>query len=218
MLYFAAVTGLDEQFGRLMQAVKRLGLEEDTLIVLTADHGDMMGSHGLMAKHVWYEESIGIPLVIGGAGMPAGRCGQVLGSADLAPTLLELLGLPVPGTMEGVSAASAVLQGSSGEGSFTYLYACPGGPGLLGPLKEAGIDPKSVGWRGVRDKRYTYVVDAGYTPGAPLRRLLYDLAADPLQKSPLELASAAGHPAARLAEERLRGWLQKEGDPFLQRL
>lgn len=216
--YFAAITGLDEQFGRLLEAVERLGLAEDTLIVLSADHGDMMGSHGLMAKHVWYEESIGIPLVVGGAGMQAGRCGQVLGSADLAPTLLELLGLPVPDVMEGVSAADAILQGASGEGSFTYLYACPGSPGLLGPLRQAGIDPKSIGWRGVRGKGYTYIVDAGYTPGAPLRRLWYDLAADPLQLAPRELARAEDDPAACEAEARLRRWLEKENDPFLQRL
>lgn len=216
--YFAAVTGLDEQFGRLLQAVRRLGLEEDTLVVLTADHGDMMGSHGLMAKHVWYEEATGIPLVLGGAGMPRGRCGEVIGSADLAPTLLELLDLPVPDTMEGRSAARALLAGAGGEGSHTFLYACPGGADLLGPLAMAGIDPKSIGWRGVRGKRYVYILDLGYTPDIRPRRLLYDLVRDPLQMHPEELSRCGEHPVAREYEAILRGWLRRENDPFLQRI
>ena len=56
--YFAAVTGVDEQFGRILQYLKDNHLEEDTLVVLSADHGEMLGSHGRMSKNVWYEESI----------------------------------------------------------------------------------------------------------------------------------------------------------------
>ena len=62
--YFAAVNGVDENFGRILDYLKENGLEENTLVVLSADHGDMMGSQGLMSKNVWYEESIHIPLVM----------------------------------------------------------------------------------------------------------------------------------------------------------
>ena len=62
--YFAAVTGVDEQFGRLLEFLKENGMEEDTIVVLSADHGEMLGSHGHMGKNVWYEESIHIPLYI----------------------------------------------------------------------------------------------------------------------------------------------------------
>ena len=106
--YYAAVSGLDEQFGRLLDALDRLGLADNTVVVLSSDHGDMMGSHGLLAKHVWYEESIGIPFVAAGPGIGQGVCGSVLGSQDQMPTLLGLLGLPVPASSSaGEGAASS---------------------------------------------------------------------------------------------------------------
>ena len=75
--YYAAISGIDEQFGRLMAELKASGQYENTLIVLTADHGDMMLSHGMMGKHVWYEESIGVPLIFGGGGLAPGRSATV---------------------------------------------------------------------------------------------------------------------------------------------
>jgi len=97
--YFAAVSGLDDNFGRLLKTLKDEGLHENTLVVLSADHGDMLGSHGLMAKHVWYEESIGIPMLMQWPGkIKKGREKTLLGSADIMPTLLGLMELPIPDT------------------------------------------------------------------------------------------------------------------------
>ena len=62
--YFAAVYGLDLQFGRIYEYLRENGLEENTILVLSADHGEMMGSHSKMSKNNWYEESIHIPLMI----------------------------------------------------------------------------------------------------------------------------------------------------------
>lgn len=62
--YFSAVHGIDEQFGRILKYLKDNHMEENTIVVLSADHGEMLGSHGLMSKNVWYEESIHIPLMI----------------------------------------------------------------------------------------------------------------------------------------------------------
>ena len=62
--YFAGVTGVDEQIGRILKALEASGQAENTIVVFTSDHGEMMGSHGLMAKVVPYEESFRIPLVI----------------------------------------------------------------------------------------------------------------------------------------------------------
>ena len=72
--YYAAISGLDKQFGRLIDFLKENNLYEDTLVILSADHGDMMGSHGLMGKHVWYEESIKIPFVLHVPGNNNKRC------------------------------------------------------------------------------------------------------------------------------------------------
>ena len=97
--YFAAVNGVDENFGRILDYLKENGLEENTLVVLSADHGDMMGSQGLMSKNVWYEESIHIPLVMRWKGKIApGVNDSLFASIDHMPTLLGLMGLPIPET------------------------------------------------------------------------------------------------------------------------
>ena len=98
--YYAAVAGLDEQFGRLIDTPEREGLYEDTVIVLSSDHGDMMGSHGLMGKHVWYEESVRIPFVVRNPGTDPHTCTTCIGSQDMMPTVLGLLDVPVPDSVE----------------------------------------------------------------------------------------------------------------------
>lgn len=212
--YFAAVSGLDDQFARLLRTLDEQGMRENTLVVLTADHGDMLGSHALMAKHVWYEESIGIPLVIGGAGIQPGVCGTTVGSADVAPTLLSMLNLPIPSQMQGVDRAQSIQSGQTQTDSFTYLYATPGGANLLAPLKQAGIDPRSVGWRGIRSVDYCYVTDAGYTAQPKLRRLLYDLKNDPYQMHPEIIDDPAQNPIAEKMEQQLKEWLLQQQDDF----
>ena len=71
-----------------MEYLDREGLAEDTIVVLSADHGDCMGSHGLMGKNIWYDESIRIPLYIRGPQIAAGRTDALIASQDHMPTLL----------------------------------------------------------------------------------------------------------------------------------
>ncbi|MHC4508675.1 MAG: sulfatase family protein, partial [Planctomycetota bacterium] len=114
--YFAAVTGTDEQFGRIFDALKEQKLEDNTIVVFTADHGEMMGSHNLMHKGVPYEESIGIPFIIRWPGrIPACRDDLLLTPADIMPSLLGLLGLAgsAPHNMEG-SDYSSIMLGKAG--------------------------------------------------------------------------------------------------------
>ena len=216
--YFAAVSGLDDQFGRLCAALKNCGLAEDTIVVLSADHGDMLGSHALMAKHVWYEESIGIPFVIGGAGLPAGRSGTVFGSEDIAPTLLELLQVPIPAAMQGKSVAADLCTCKTDEKSVAFLAACPGRDVFLQEFEKAHKNPRDYGWRGVRTRRYTYVVDAGYTPVASVHRLLYDNLKDPYQMQPMILGSACENEIACALECMLHTFLCDKNDGFLQHI
>lgn len=216
--YFAAVTGLDEQFGRLLDALERLGLRENTCVVLSADHGDMMGSHGLMAKHVWYEESIGIPFVAAGPGLMPGRCGTVLGGADILPTLLDWLELPAPPAIEGVSRFADLCRHTGADDSAAYICACPGSKAYLQMFRAAGKDPKDFGWRALRTQRYTYVIDVGYEPQPVLRRYLYDLESDPYQMEPLILDSPTQSPVAQTLERRLAGRIREYHDGFLQHL
>lgn len=216
--YYAAVSGLDDQFGRLLDALKRLDLADNTIVVLSSDHGDMMGSHGLMAKHVWYEESIGIPFVAAGPGIGRGLCGSVIGSQDQMPTLLGLLGLPVPSCVEGLDCSFDIRSAVTDPEKATFLCACPGREVFLKTFARAGEDPRAFGWRGIRTARYTYVIDAGYAPRPQVRRLLYDLRSDPLQNDPLHLSNAGEHPVAARLEARVAQWLRQSGDGFIRHL
>ena len=110
MLYAEKVTLCDKYFGILMDAVRRLGYEENTLVWLCSDHGEPMGNgehgHGLMCKcRPWpYEELVHIPMMVRAPGLPAGkRIKSFVQDCDCAPTILDWLGLPVPPNMTGVS-------------------------------------------------------------------------------------------------------------------
>lgn len=216
--YFAAVSGLDDQFGRLIQTLKEQGIYEDTLIVLSADHGDMMGSHGLMAKHVWYEESIGIPLVIGGAGLKPSNCHTLIGSPDFMPTILGLLDLPIPATAEGQDCSQDIQGNLIHQDKACFLAACPGRDIFLRAFHEAGKNPLAFGWRGIRTSQYLYIVDVGYQTEPHLIRLLYDLKADPLQMAPVTIRDFKEYPIAAQLEQELRRWLQDQRDGFLMQL
>lgn len=103
--YFGAVTWMDRAVGRVLNAVAAAGLEEDTLAVFTADHGENLGSHGLVQKGTENEESIHIPLVLAGSGVKPGHrvTGSVASLVDLAPSFLATAGQTTPVHMHGAS-------------------------------------------------------------------------------------------------------------------
>lgn len=223
--YFAAVSGIDEQFGRLMERLEQLGIADNTIVVLTSDHGELLGSHGMMAKHTWHEESIGVPFIIRWPDrIAAGSTIEVLNTVDIMPTLLELLDVPIPHTVEGRSWAAHMTgrheAGSTSEDEASpqdhraLISAYPGRLNAIAAFREAGLHHLAYGWRGLRSKRYTYVVDRGYTPGAGAERRLYDLHADPLQRQPIRLNHAAEHPVAAELETELKERLACIHDPF----
>lgn len=186
--YYAAIEGLDEQFGRIISYLKEKGLYEDTVIVLSADHGDCMGSHGVYGKNIWWEESIRIPLYIKDKDVPSGIYDGLFASEDHMPTLLGLLGIEPPDTVEGLDHTKA-FKGETGSPVRDHVYLCmlPGMPELVDPFKEKGLDSKSYGWRGIRDERYTYIVDNGTSPGSLQRRYLFDNINDVYQMHAIEL-------------------------------
>lgn len=215
--YYAAVSGLDDQFGRLLEGLRACGLEEDTYVLLTADHGDLMGSHGMMAKHVWHEESIGVPLVLRGPGVAKRRCDTVVSTPDLAPTLLALLEAPIPDSMQGEDLSGMILKGEECDRA-AFLCACPGRDIFLQAFREAGKNPLDYGWRALRTRTHLYVVEVGYEVTPKLQRLLYDLAADPFEQHPLTLSRPEENPLAASMEEQLCRWMRARGDGFLQHL
>jgi arylsulfatase A-like enzyme len=105
-LYNAMCTQIDANVGRLVDALERLGVDDNTMIVFTSDHGDMQGSHGLKNKCLPHEESAGTPLIIYVPGLPGGRVTEGLVSGiDLMPTCLELAGINPVDSVDGQSIA-----------------------------------------------------------------------------------------------------------------
>jgi arylsulfatase A-like enzyme len=211
-IYQAMVDNLDDNVGRFLDGLSALGFAEDTVVVFTADHGQMDGAHALpnVVKRLPFEESIGVPLIVRDPRHPknAGkRADEVVGSEDMFPTLLALAGIAPPAGLPG--------------GDLTPLLADPGRrldrPGLLLYLTHhlTGEHPwYQRAWRGIRTREHMF---ACWGPRATGLRpwLLYDTQDDPHQLRNL-LASDRAR-AAQLAEQ-LRTMMAAGGDHLQLRL
>ena len=114
-VYYGMVSFIDQQVGRILDRLDRLGVADDTIVVFTTDHGHLLGQHGLTAKGAFhYEDLLRIPFIVRWPGQtPAGRRSDALQSlVDLAPTFLGATGQPVPGLMQGVD-QTAVWRGDA---------------------------------------------------------------------------------------------------------
>jgi arylsulfatase A-like enzyme len=103
--YAASISFMDAQVGHVIDALDRLGLADDTVIVFTSDHGYHMGEHGLWQKRSLFEESAGVPLVIVAPGVtkPGSVAATPVSQVDLYPTLAELCDVPAPNNLQGQS-------------------------------------------------------------------------------------------------------------------
>jgi arylsulfatase A-like enzyme len=168
--YFAAISGVDEQFGRILEALEASGQAKNTIVIFTSDHGETMGSHGLMQKTVWYEESFRIPLIIRWpTKLKPGTKNVHVSVPDMMPSLLSLMGLKdrIPPQVEGENLADCFL-GEKAEGPGFTLYL------LCQPESSLG------GMRGLRNDRYTFVIQRD-NEGKETGLLLFDNKADPFQ-------------------------------------
>jgi N-acetylglucosamine-6-sulfatase len=214
--YFAAVSGIDENFGRLLDTIKSLNLEDDTIIVLSADHGDMLGSQGLMAKHVWYEESIGIPFIIKWKGkLKSSYNDVIIDSADQMPTLLGLMDIEIPDSVEGKNKSEQLITNSDKEEDYTVIGCYPGAYEAVSEFRKQGINNISYGWRGIRTKRYTYVIHKGYATECETQKLLYDLGEDPYQMNPIIIDDNNKSEQIIKYEKLLIDHLKNTNDPFI---
>lgn len=105
-IYYGMVSFMDRHIGRILDALDRLGIADDTLVVFTCDHGHFLGQHGLVAKAIHhYEDLLRVPCIVRWPGrVPAGQVSQALqSSVDLAPTFLAAAGLAIPGHMTGLN-------------------------------------------------------------------------------------------------------------------
>lgn len=103
--YYASVSFMDQQVGRLLDALEATGLKENTIVVFTSDHGYHLGEHDFWQKWSLHEESARIPLVMAGPGIGFSETEALTEQIDLYPTLASLAGLPVPDQVQGKSLA-----------------------------------------------------------------------------------------------------------------
>jgi arylsulfatase A-like enzyme len=113
--YFGAITHIDDQVGRLLGELRRLGMADNTLVLFTADHGNMLGDHGRWFKGVQYEGSARVPLLWRGPKGSRENGGRVVDkvveNTDLMPSILETAGLPLPEGVQGRSFLKLARQG-----------------------------------------------------------------------------------------------------------
>jgi len=113
-LYFGEISQLDAAFGRLLAAMDRLGLRDNTLVAFTSDHGEMAGAQGRFGKGVMYEEALRVPLILRAPGHQQGqRIDTPVSTIDLIPTLLDYAGCRLDESSEGLS-LRPLMEGSAG--------------------------------------------------------------------------------------------------------
>ena len=187
--YYAMTANLDWNLGRLLAAIDKAGLAENTVLVFSSDHGEMFGAHGRRAKNIFYEEAARVPLLVRWPGrVPAATvCDAPISTVDIMPTLLSLTGLEVPKDVEGMNLAHCALGRTGPEPAAAFLQnngAC-----------AAWQDGHE--WRALRDKRYTYAI---YRRDRAER--LFDNVADPYQMTDL-----SADPARKATMDRFRDML-----------
>ena len=110
--YWGLVTLVDEMVGRVLEHLEKLGLERNTIVVFTSEHGEMLGDHRLMSKAVSYEESVKVPFVMTVPGLAGPRrISKPVSQLDVVPTLLELMGQSPPRNLQGESWAPYLRNG-----------------------------------------------------------------------------------------------------------
>ena len=183
--YFALITHTDEQIAQVVEAADALGLGESTRFLYTSDHGEMYGSHGIYSKCCMYEGSVGVPLMLCGPGVPAGRAvEQLVSHVDMFPTVVEGVGaklMPEDEDLPGTSLWPAINGVESARPGFAEYHADGTASGVF-MLREQ--DMKLVYYVGMAPQLFDLAADADET---------VDLAGDPAHGATLERLSRTLH-------------------------
>jgi len=159
--YYAMVTFLDDQVGRVLRALDDAGLRENTRIIYTADHGETLAAHGLWWKENMYQESVGVPLIVAGPDIPEGKVSRTpVNAIDAFPAIVEAVGAklaPEDADLPGRSLFRLAQEPDHDRTIFAEYH---------GHMSPSGIFM-------IRDGRYKYVHYVGLDPQ------LFDLEADP---------------------------------------
>lgn len=183
--YFAAVSYVDGLVGRLLGEVDRLGLGDDTVIVFTSDHGEMLGEHGMWFKRTFFDGSAKVPLMVAVPGRPGAGTHRMesVSLVDLTASILDLAEIPDHGE---------VLSGIDGSSLVPLIDGPPDSSrgAVMEYAGEGTIEPLAMLRRG----RHKYVQVRGHEP------LLFDLQADPAET---QATNPREQPAGRSLEREL---------------
>ncbi|MBB3696641.1 sulfatase-like hydrolase/transferase [Flammeovirga yaeyamensis] len=203
--YYAHISATDEAIGNVLKQLENLGLEENTIVVFSSDHGEMLGAHGVkpFVKQLPWDESVRVPFLIKypSIGDHAGSVIKApINTPDILPSLLGLSDISIPETIEGEDLSNLMKSPDPNyDRAALVMNACP-----------FGSNHKDEEYRGILTKQYTYVK----TLQGPSQ--LFDNVSDPLQ-----LNNLIDQKATAQVQERLEGLLQKEmsriGDEFKPR-
>lgn len=188
--YYAMITHVDAQMGRVLKALEDSGQADNTIIVFAADNGLAVGQHGLLGKQNMYEHSVRVPLVIGGASLPKGKRSEALCYLyDLFPTLCDLTGTPTPNTVEG-SSLEPLLRGRSTH------------------VRDSMFSAYRNFQRAVKNDRWKLIL---YNVKGQKTTQLFDLSHDPLEMH--NLAEKPEHQArVRELTALMKTWMRRTDD------
>jgi len=209
--FYAQLSSVDEEVGRILDKLDQTNLAKDTIVVFTSDHGDLHYAHGEKWKRYPYEESICVPMIIRYPGkIPAGKDDDVLlGTIDIAPTLLGLTGHSekIDPSMQGMNLSKRLMSGSGPEPKSQFI---------LYNLPEEGHyilekQPSLRDYRGVRTKRWTFTLQKNPETGKVHPWHLYDNKNDPHQMNNLCENIDYDHIRRELTEQ-IKSHLQQVGE------
>ncbi len=199
-LYDGELAWQDEQLGRLLDGLRKVGRFDETLIVVVADHGEALGEHKQIFEHnsEIYDEVMRVPLIVRrpDASARGERVAPLVRTLDVAPTVLEWLRLPPEPAMQGRS----LLSFTDADPARRAAAEAPGEI-LLEALRERQINVVPNSLIGLRSERFKVIVTLDRA-NEPVKVELYDLELDPGEKR--DLAAAQPERAATLRDEALR--------------
>ena len=203
--YYAHMTALDDCMGDLLKTLDETGLADNTIVVYTSDHGDMLHTRGAMKKQQPWDESLRVPFLVRWPDKLNNQPREIsmpIDTPDIMPTLLGLTGTEIPAAVEGIDRSKVILGSEAANDDHAALMTCPA------PFGQWSRDKGGREYRGVRTTRYTYCRDLD----GPW--LLYDNDTDPFQMN--NLVGQDAHAALQnKLDGRLNDLLKKTGDECL---
>tara|TARA_B100001964_G_C14237474_1_gene603224 strand:+ start:624 stop:1949 length:1326 start_codon:yes stop_codon:yes gene_type:complete len=191
--YYGMISHLDSAIGKILNTLDETGVSSNTLVVYTADHGLAVGQHGLLGKQNLYEHSIKVPFLMRGPQVPTNvQSDAFCYLYDLAPTLCDMLGMPIPSSFEGKSFWNTVINGDSHRNTVFSAYKNK--------------------HRSIRDNRYKLIQ---YYLGDEIIKQMFDLLSDPLEIDNL-IDNGKDHPLISSMELKMNELQTSFSDPIAE--